>query len=51
MKRFLRNAVFVIIGLLFIIQFIPVQRNNPPITQEVKWGFFANAALGPTSLF
>jgi hypothetical protein len=51
MKRFLRNAVFVIIGLLFIIQFIPVQRDNPTITEEVKWDSAQTRLLAQRACF
>ncbi|MCX6048002.1 MAG: heme-binding domain-containing protein [Chloroflexi bacterium] len=51
MKRFLRNALFVIIGLLIAIQFIPVQRTNPAITREVKWNAPETRAIAKRACF
>jgi len=51
MKRFLRNALFVIIGLLIVIQLIPVNRTNPPITREVKWDAPETRALAKRACF
>lgn len=51
MKRFLRNALFVIIGLLIVIQLIPVNRTNPAITREVKWDAPETRALAKRACF
>lgn len=51
MKRFLRNALFVLIGLLIIIQFIPVQRTNPAVTREVKWDAPETRAIAKRACF
>lgn len=51
MKRFLRNALFVLLGLLILIQFIPVQRDNPPVTQEVQWNSPETRALAQRACF
>ncbi|MEZ4865426.1 MAG: heme-binding domain-containing protein [Caldilineaceae bacterium] len=51
MKRFLRNAGLVIIGLLIIIQFIPLQRTNPPVTREVNWDSPETRALAQRACF
>ncbi len=45
MKRFLRYALLVLLGLLVLMQLIPVTRNNPPVTQEVQWNAPATRAL------
>lgn len=51
MRRFLRNALFVIIGLLIVIQLIPVNRTNPPSTREVKWDAPETRALAKRACF
>ena len=51
MKRFLRIAGIVIIVLLVLIQFIPVNRTNPAVTQEVKWDSPETRALAQRACF
>jgi len=51
MKRFLRNAVLVGIGLLIIAQVVPLQRTNPAVTREVKWNAPETRALAKRACF
>lgn len=51
MKRFLRNAVLVIIGLLIVAQIVPLQRTNPAVTREVKWNAPETRALAKRACF
>ena len=51
MKRFLRNIVFGLFGLLVLIQLIPVERDNPAVTQEVLWNAPETRALAQRACF
>lgn len=51
MKRFLRIAGIVIVVILVLIQFIPVERTNPPVTREVKWDSPETRALAQRACF
>ena len=35
MKRFLKRALFVLLALVIVIQFVPVERDNPPVTAGI----------------
>ncbi len=37
MKRVIRIVVFVGLAALIVMQFIPIDRENPPVTREVQW--------------
>ena len=49
--RILKWAALVIVLLLILIQFIPINRSNPPVTQEVKWDSPATKALAQRACF
>lgn len=51
MKQFLRIAGIVIIVLLILIQFVPVDRSNPPVTREVQWDSPETRALAQRACF
>ena len=51
MKRFLRIAAIVILIILVGIQFIPVDRTNPAISQEVQWDSPATRDLAQRACF
>lgn len=51
MKRFVRYAGFVLLGLLVLIQLIPVTRDNPPVTREVQWNAPETRALAQRACF
>ncbi|MEZ4620881.1 MAG: heme-binding domain-containing protein [Caldilineaceae bacterium] len=51
MKRLLKWAVIVLVLLLIVIQFIPINRSNPPVTQEVKWDSPTTKALAQRACF
>lgn len=51
MKRFLRIAGIVILAIVVLIQFIPIDRTNPPITREVKWDAPETRALAQRACF
>ncbi|MEZ4660589.1 MAG: heme-binding domain-containing protein [Caldilineaceae bacterium] len=51
MKRYLRIAGIVIVVLLILIQFIPVDRSNPPVTREVQWDSPETRALAQRACF
>jgi len=51
MKRFLRIAGFVILGIVVLIQFIPISRSNPAITREVAWNTPETRALAQRACF
>lgn len=51
MTRILKWAALVIVLLLILIQFIPINRSNPPVTQEVKWDSPATKALAQRACF
>ena len=51
MKRILKFAGIAIIVILIGIQFIPVNRTNPPVTREVKWNAPETKALAERACF
>lgn len=51
MKRFLRILGIVILAVVVLIQFIPINRTNPPVTQEVKWDAPETRALAQRACF
>lgn len=51
MKRFLRIAGIVILAIVVLIQFIPIDRTNPPVTREVKWDAPETRALAQRACF
>lgn len=51
MKRFLRIAGFVILGIVVLIQFIPIDRANPAVTREVAWNSAETRALAQRACF
>lgn len=51
MKRFLRIGIIVVFGILILIQFIPVNRTNPAVTQEVQWDSPETRALAQRACF
>lgn len=51
MKRFLRIGGIVLLALLILIQFIPIDRTNPLVTREVKWDSADTRALAQRACF
>jgi hypothetical protein len=51
MKRFLRIAGVVILGIVVLIQFIPIDRTNPTVTREVAWDSVETRALAQRACF
>ncbi len=51
MKKFIRYAAIIILVLLVLIQFIPIDRSSPPVTQEVQWDSPATKALAQRACF
>lgn len=51
MKRFLRIGIVVVLGILVLIQFIPVNRTNPAVTREVQWDSPETRALTQRACF
>ena len=51
MKRILIWAVIVVILIVIAIQFVPVDRSNPPITQNVNWDSPATEELARRACF
>ncbi|MEZ4861787.1 MAG: heme-binding domain-containing protein [Caldilineaceae bacterium] len=51
MRQKLIWAVVIVFILLIAIQFIPVNRTNPPVTQEVKWNSPETKALAQRACF
>lgn len=51
MKKFLRYAAIAIVVILVLIQFIPIDRTNPPVTQEVQWDSPDTQALAQRACF
>lgn len=51
MKRFIRIAAIVILIILAGIQFIPVDRKNPAVSQEVAWDSPATRELAARACF
>lgn len=51
MKRYLRIAGIIFALLFVLIQFIPVDRTNPTVSQEVKWDSAETRALAQRACF
>ncbi len=51
MKTFFRYLLITLLVLFIAIQFVPVNRTNPPVTQEVKWDRPETRALAERACF
>lgn len=51
MRKILKWAALVIVLLLIVIQFIPVNRTNPAVTREVKWNAPETRVLAQRACF
>ncbi len=51
MKRIVLWIVIAGVALLVLIQFIPVNRTNPPVTQEIAWDSPATRGLAERACF
>ena len=51
MTRLLKRLALMAIGILIVLQFVPVTRTNPPVTREVRWDSPATRALAERACF
>lgn len=51
MKKWGKRIGIVLVILFVVIQFVPVSRTNPPVTQEVKWDAPATRELAQRACF
>lgn len=51
MKKFLRYGLLLVAILLVAIQFVPVDKSNPPITREVVWNSAETRALAERTCY
>jgi hypothetical protein len=51
MKKFIRYAVIGVVILFLLLQLVPVDRTNPPVTREVNWDSLETRELAQRACF
>jgi hypothetical protein len=51
MKKLIKYGLLIVGGLLVAIQFIPVDRSNPPVTREIAWDSPETRALAERTCY